>query len=242
MLSFVIEAHGYGAILTTPGEPDAGDEDPDGEDEAIDRDSRFPVIPMSGSRCLNNLLRSQRTKPLVFRSGRHGEDSQQAIFVFKVEGIEIEGFNDVGVDVQYPWEDTPRRFHEHGMQIKPFYIDKYPVTNAGVQEVSRCHALSSTGRSEFSSKIGRMALIPSGWAKRPVTWVSLEDAAPMRSGRGSGCRMSGSGNMPHRVLTVASIHGAMPGTRVLFRCRTRDAQCADRMRWMRIRLGQVPLA
>jgi gamma-glutamyl hercynylcysteine S-oxide synthase len=36
-------------------------------------------------------------------------------FLFKVQGIEIEGSNDIGVDVQYPWEDSPRRFHEHPM-------------------------------------------------------------------------------------------------------------------------------
>ena len=51
-------------------------------------------------------------------------------FDFKVEGIEIEGSDDVGVDVQYPWENSARRFHEHPMQMKLFYIDKYPVTNA----------------------------------------------------------------------------------------------------------------
>ena len=53
-----------------------------------------------------------------------------ATFGFKVEGIEIEGSDDVGVDVQYPWEDAPRRFHEHSIEIKPFYMSKYPVTNA----------------------------------------------------------------------------------------------------------------
>ena len=51
-------------------------------------------------------------------------------YVFKVQGIEIEGSNDIGVDVQYPWEDMPRRFHEHRMQIHAFLMDKYPVTNA----------------------------------------------------------------------------------------------------------------
>ena len=29
-----------------------------------------------------------------------------AAYRFKVEGIEIEGSDDVGVDVQYPWEDS----------------------------------------------------------------------------------------------------------------------------------------
>ena len=44
----------------------------------------------------------------------------EADFLFKVSGIEIEGFNDIGVDVQYPWEDSPRRFHEHPMHVKLF--------------------------------------------------------------------------------------------------------------------------
>jgi formylglycine-generating enzyme required for sulfatase activity len=51
-------------------------------------------------------------------------------YLFRVEGIEVDGSDDVGVDVQYPWEDTPRRFHEHPMKLKAFDIDKYPVTNA----------------------------------------------------------------------------------------------------------------
>ena len=51
-------------------------------------------------------------------------------FVFAVNGTEIEGSANPGVDVQYPWEDVPRRYHEHKMQVAPFYIDKYPVTNA----------------------------------------------------------------------------------------------------------------
>ena len=32
--------------------------------------------------------------------------------------------------MQYPWEDIPRRYHEHKMHIAAFYMDKYPVTNA----------------------------------------------------------------------------------------------------------------
>jgi len=31
-------------------------------------------------------------------------------------------------------ENMPRRFHEHKLQIKPFYIDKYPVTNQEVKQ------------------------------------------------------------------------------------------------------------
>jgi len=54
----------------------------------------------------------------------------EADFLFKVHGIEIEGFDDIGVDVQYPWEDSPRRYHEHIVHVKSFWMDKYPVSNA----------------------------------------------------------------------------------------------------------------
>ena len=33
----------------------------------------------------------------------------------QVAGIEIEGDDGIGVDVQYPWEDSPRRHHDHQM-------------------------------------------------------------------------------------------------------------------------------
>src|SRR5207245_5699693 len=47
-------------------------------------------------------------------------------FRLQVSGIEIEGGNDIGVDVQYPWEDSPSRHHDHVIEIKPFSIDRYP--------------------------------------------------------------------------------------------------------------------
>ena len=33
------------------------------------------------------------------------------------------------VDVQYPWEESPRRHHVHNMEIPALQVDKYPVTN-----------------------------------------------------------------------------------------------------------------
>ena len=44
-----------------------------------------------------------------------------------------------------------RRFHEHPMDMKPFWIDKYPVTNSRVQGIYSVHQLSSSGRLEFSA-------------------------------------------------------------------------------------------
>jgi formylglycine-generating enzyme required for sulfatase activity len=96
-------------------------------------------------------------------------------FDFKVEGIEIEGSDDIGVDVQYPWEDSPRRFHDHKMEIKPFYIDKYPVTNAEFKKFLDATHYAPQDNLNFL-KDWKGGNYPDGWAKKPVTWVSIEDA------------------------------------------------------------------
>merc|ERR1711990_708205 len=51
-------------------------------------------------------------------------------FTFEVGGVEIEGTDKDGVDVQYPWEDYPRRNHSRALSVGPFYMDKFPVTIA----------------------------------------------------------------------------------------------------------------
>ena len=72
-------------------------------------------------------------------------------FEFRVSGIEIEGGNDVGVDVQYPWEDAPRRHHLKKLDIKSFYIDKFPVTNAEFKRFLDATHYQPERRSQFSA-------------------------------------------------------------------------------------------
>jgi len=96
-------------------------------------------------------------------------------FLFKVEGIEIEGFNDAGVDVQYPWEDISRRYHEHRMHIGSFYMDKYPVTNAEFKKFLDATHYRPKDDLNFL-KDWKNGSYPDGWDNKPVTWVSLEDA------------------------------------------------------------------
>ncbi len=96
-------------------------------------------------------------------------------YLFRVRGIEIEGGDDVGVDVQYPWEDTPQRFHERRMEINPFYIDKYPVTNAEFKRFLDATHYAPRDPANFL-KDWKDGTYPAGWANKPVTWVSLEDA------------------------------------------------------------------
>jgi gamma-glutamyl hercynylcysteine S-oxide synthase len=99
----------------------------------------------------------------------------EADFRFKVNGIEIEGAEVNGADVQYPWEASPRLFHDHIVHIPSFWIDKYPVTNA--QFKSFLDTTQYKPRDSYNFlRDWKDGKIPSGWENKPVTWVSREDA------------------------------------------------------------------
>ncbi|MGI8772922.1 MAG: formylglycine-generating enzyme family protein [Acidobacteriaceae bacterium] len=96
-------------------------------------------------------------------------------FAFQVSGVEVAGGNQPGVDVQYPWGETPRRAHEHTFSIGAFYMDRFPVTNTEFKhflEVSHYHPRDG----QNFLRDWHNGDYPSGWADKPVTWVSLEDA------------------------------------------------------------------
>ncbi|HXZ42548.1 MAG TPA: SUMF1/EgtB/PvdO family nonheme iron enzyme, partial [Terriglobales bacterium] len=94
---------------------------------------------------------------------------------FEVHGIEIEGGNDPGVDVQYPWEDLPRRSHRHRIHVRSFYIDRTPVTNAEFKQFVDAAHYHPTDDHNFL-RDWKNGTYPEGWANKPVTWVSIEDA------------------------------------------------------------------
>jgi formylglycine-generating enzyme required for sulfatase activity len=83
--------------------------------------------------------------------------------------------NDEGTDVQYPWEASPRRFHDKALSIGAFAIDKYPVTNAEFKRfLDAAHYHPQDGHNFLKHWVG--GSYPQGWGNKPVTWVSLEDA------------------------------------------------------------------
>ena len=96
-------------------------------------------------------------------------------FTLRVHGIEIEGSNDVGVDTQMPWEDSPRRYHEHVLEMKSFWMDKYPVTNAEFKKFLDASHYRPKDDLNFL-RDWHDGTFPDGAADKPVTWVSLEDA------------------------------------------------------------------
>ena len=77
--------------------------------------------------------------------------------------------------MQYPWEEAPRRYHLHKMHIKPFYIDKYPVTNAEFKKFLDDTSYHPRDDHNFLRDWKNGAYLE-GWVKKLVTWVSIEDA------------------------------------------------------------------
>jgi formylglycine-generating enzyme required for sulfatase activity len=96
-------------------------------------------------------------------------------FDFRVQGLEIEGGDNIGLDVAYAGEDSARRFHQQEIKINRFYIDLYPVSNAQFKaflDSTRYHPKDDLN----FLKDWKNRTYPEGWANKPVTWVSLEDA------------------------------------------------------------------
>jgi len=173
LLSFNLEAHGYGAVL---GSESAADPEMSSLMAKMKKLTAKPLVEYSHDWAV---LRQQnvpipRTKPPA-DAPRDMVKIPAADFDFRVNGVEIEGRNDIGVDVEYSWEDSPRRFHNHPLHVDTFWIDKYPVTNAEFKKFLDATHYHPQDDLNFLQD-WRGGIYPEGWGNRPVTWVSLEDA------------------------------------------------------------------
>ncbi len=173
VIEFNLEADGYGAILQTS----------DGTDARLNELlARMKVL---SGKPLSTFSREWKTLPqrqvaIASTAPALTEPSGMikipaADYTFEVTGIEIEGMNDEGVDVQYPWEPSARRYHAHRIHIPTFWIDKYPVTNAEFKTFMDAKHYHPPDDHNFL-KDWKNGTYPAGWAQKPVTWVSLEDA------------------------------------------------------------------
>ena len=171
-LSFSLGAHGYGAILATPSLSAAGQ-------KLLNEMHELAQKPLSSYSRQWHVLPQRLVKITATKPAATASDGMVEIpagdFVFRVSGIMIEGGNDIGVDVQYPWEKSPRRQHLHRMHIKPFYLDKYPVTNADFKKFMDATHYHPRDAHNFL-RDWKGGNYPADWANKPVTWVSLEDA------------------------------------------------------------------
>ncbi len=173
---FTLEPRGFGAVLAV--QPGAA---PAGLDEFLARMRTLAQAPLQSfsDRWLALPQQLVAIAPTAPWSGAEAPAGMVAIpggdFDFVVQGIEIEGQTWAGLDVQYPWETLPRRAHRHRMAMRPFYIDRTPVTNAMFQAFVEASGYAPRdGHNFLRHWVGGAP--PAGWANKPVTWVALEDA------------------------------------------------------------------
>ncbi|MBV9852567.1 MAG: SUMF1/EgtB/PvdO family nonheme iron enzyme [Armatimonadetes bacterium] len=171
-LSFEIEPHGFGAVLATsdPLTPELSALLPQMQDWA-----RTPLASLSHEwKPLPQQMVSIPPTPAA-SAAPPGMVLIPATdrFVFQVNGIEVE--QNAGVDVQYFWEDRPYIGHRYVMPVPAFYMDKMPVSNADFKRfLDATHYHPADDHNFLRDWVG--GTYPSGWANKPVTWVSLDDA------------------------------------------------------------------
>lgn len=169
-----IEARGFAALLQLPPGADTGGLDAFLADMAAQ--AATPLADLSA-----NWTSSQQTMTPVQPTPAYGQapDGMIAIpaatFDFAVHGMVIEGYAAEGVDVQYPWEPNPRRFHRHRMAINAFAIDRFPVTNAEFKTFLDSSGYAPADGHNFLRHWIDGAPVP-GSERQPVVWVGIEDA------------------------------------------------------------------
>jgi formylglycine-generating enzyme required for sulfatase activity len=173
-LSFDLEGKGFGAILAREESADASLQ------EFLDQMKTLNAKPLSQFAKQWKVLPQEIVSIEPTKAAAGSAEGMVKIpaasdYLFEVHGVEIEGDNDAGVDVQYPWDPTPRRYHTHRMEVNSFFIDKYPVTNQDFKRFIEATKYKPADAHNFL-KDWKGGTFPAGWEKKPVTWVSLEDA------------------------------------------------------------------
>lgn len=174
-LSFELESRGFGAVLASKKYM---------IDDSLNRFlytmRTFAETPLNslsdGWKPLpQQLLAIEKTKP-----GRKPKGMQlipaAKNYAFESTGVMIEGDKlPSAVGVQHPWEEHPSRSQKHIMDIPSFYMDIYPVTNSNYKKFMDATHYQPKDHYNFL-KDWSNGTYPIGWDKKPVTWVSLEDA------------------------------------------------------------------
>ncbi|MEQ1353666.1 MAG: SUMF1/EgtB/PvdO family nonheme iron enzyme, partial [Candidatus Acidiferrum sp.] len=173
LLNFTIEARGFAALFACAGPP------PEAIQQLLAKMKLLTAKPISSFSSEWKVLSQQIVAIPATRAATPAPPGMVKIpggeFAFRVHGIEIEGGNDTGVDVQYPWENGPRRFHSHLLTVNSFWIDEFPVTNAEFEKFIEASQYHPHDDLNFLHDWNNGAY-PPGWDNKPVTWVSLEDA------------------------------------------------------------------
>ena len=173
VLTFSMEPNGYGAVLAVEGAPRPS------LPRVLSQMKEWAKTPlMSFSPDWKHI--PQEIVPIApSRKLAAGPSNMVSVpgadFLFEASGIMIEGANWIGLDVQYPWEDSPRRDHKKTMKISPFFIDRNLVTNADFARFVAAANYTPPDSHNFLRDWDN-AKPRAGWDRKPVTWVSQDDA------------------------------------------------------------------
>lgn len=172
--SLTLEPHGFGAVLARRNEAASDD-----LTEFLAKMRKLAAQPLRSFSAEWRAL-PQRIVPIEatqrIATAPEGMVSIPAAdFDFAVQGLEIEGATWDGLDVQYPWEPSPRRSHRKRMRIERFHIDRHPITNAQFKAFMDKSGYRPADAHNFLRDWEHGAP-RRGWERKPVTWVSLEDA------------------------------------------------------------------
>lgn len=169
-----MEAHGFAALLQlAPGA------DRDGLDAFLTDMANQAVSPLAGFSSLWSSAQQQLVPIAPTRAHGDAPETMVAVpaatFDFAVHGMVIEGYSAEGVDVQYPWEPSARRFHRHRLDIAAFAIDRFPVTNADYKAFLDASGYAAADPHNFLRHWVDGSPAP-GSERQPVVWVGVEDA------------------------------------------------------------------
>ena len=173
VLNFPLEAHGFGAVLMVHGQPST---------DMVELMSKMKEMTSRPLASWSNEWRVLPQHQVAIASTKPARaappgmvEIPAADFDFRVQGVEIAEGDDTGVDVAYSWEDSARRFHHRRIMISRFYMDQYPVSNSQFKAFLDATHYHPKDDLNFL-KDWKNGSYPDGWANKPVTWVSLEDA------------------------------------------------------------------
>ena len=198
-LTFAMEAGGYGCVIEVNGQPNS---DVSGFLSSMNGMTQMPLSAFSPTwKYLQQAIVPIDVTPKV-GTAPFGTVyiPYTSSFRFRVMGTEIEplGYDmnflqttddAFGVDVQFPWEDFPRRYHDHTMTIGSFYIDKFPVTNARYSDYLKATGYKPKDPVAFMKHWKGSHTMPAELGNKPVVYVSLNEARMF-------CRWAG-GRLPH---------------------------------------------
>jgi len=174
-VSFTIEAHGYGCIYETD-EPLSADintllrtmQDLTAR-KLASYDHTWKYLPQQLVEIHPTALASKAPPGTVFVP-------REENFKFETRGVEIEGDDSHGVDVQFSWDDHPHRSHSHTLSVGPFYMDKFPVTNANYFAYLSATGYRPADDYHWLQNWNGSTMAPDAIADLPVNYVSMNEA------------------------------------------------------------------